>query len=99
MDLIEFLRARLDEDEREAQQQHIPVPTIVDMGKPRDEWPKLPGIGPDRRALREVEAKRRILDRYVELRASISRGELLSTLRLLALPYADHPDYRPEWKP
>jgi hypothetical protein len=24
---------------------------------------------------------------------------LLTALRLLALPYADHPDYRPEWAP
>jgi hypothetical protein len=28
-----------------------------------------------------------------------AQGWPCQTLRLLALPYADHPDYRPEWKP
>jgi hypothetical protein len=26
-------------------------------------------------------------------------GRCCPTLHLLALPYADHPDYRPEWRP
>lgn len=78
------------------------------------------------RALREVEVKRKIIDRYVELHDRFAaawseysdwlegkptpepgtqttqadpaiRDELLCTLRLLALPYATHPDYREEW--
>lgn len=68
------------------------------------------------RVLREVEAKRRIVDDVVpEVEGAEDRidGEwgvvslpwdqvhatTLSLLRLLALPYSDHPDYRPEWKP
>jgi len=45
------------------------------------------------RVLAECEAKRRL----------IALGEKDSywddVLRLLALPYADHPDYRDEWRP
>lgn len=41
------------------------------------------------RVLAECEAKRRIVDE--------SRSRL--AMRLVALPYADHPDYREEWKP
>jgi hypothetical protein len=50
------------------------------------------------RVLAECEAKRRIVDSegspYVEGHVPATR-----TLRFLALPYADHPDYRQEWKP
>ena len=59
------------------------------------------------RVLRDVEAKRRILDSYVaefgedELNGDVgySPEQWLArqTLRLLALPYADHPDYNPQW--
>ena len=63
------------------------------------------------RALREVEAKRELLDWY-ERRASIdSRGEdpddyenvtgstLETVIQTLTTVYADHPDYRQEWRP
>lgn len=65
------------------------------------------------RALAEAEAKERILDRYVSAvedsaedvdgyydmdRAEDAR-HLLPVLRLLTLPYRDHPDFRPEWTP
>jgi hypothetical protein len=61
------------------------------------------------RVLREVEAKRRILD---DLERFIAGGRDLPTderaagkatasgiVRLLALPYSDHPAYRAEWRP
>lgn len=84
------------------------------------------------RVLREVEAKRRIVDTYAaqlaereRLRvlhdAEVAKGDELApavaqmagtviglnawinplgwALRVLASAYADHPDYRPEWKP
>lgn len=64
------------------------------------------------RVLREVEAKRRILDGIVTLIDRMdsaiesewgsgfgSTGESDKLLTLLALPYADHPGYRQEWKP
>lgn len=64
------------------------------------------------RVLRDVEAKRQLLDRHQPGRY----GECVTcdpdscgcmgggsypcdTARLLALPYAEHPDYREEWKP
>jgi hypothetical protein len=60
------------------------------------------------RVLREVEAKRAILDTYVNgLRQRESgdvakAGQLLGLLLVLkhfATVYSDHPDYRSEWKP
>lgn len=69
------------------------------------------------RVLAEVEAKRRVIDRYEAgvalLKAWTAADELLSALtvqnaentglewalRLLALPFRNHPDYKPEWAP
>jgi hypothetical protein len=31
--------------------------------------------------------------------SDVAGDDACTTLRLLALPYADHPDYREEWKP
>ena len=64
-----------------------------------------------RRILADSEAKRRIVEHHREPMVWIGPGpdDFLPgdyhtpsdhhTLRLLALPYADHPDYREEWKP
>lgn len=65
--------------------------------------------------LAECEAKRRIVAEYVEAahlshrlqdEGSDEKWEWIAreaalerVVRLLALPYADHPDYREEWKP
>ncbi|MFD3917325.1 DUF6221 family protein [Streptomyces sp. NPDC058603] len=59
------------------------------------------------RVLAEVEAKRQITDEHVTRDWKL--GDRLHdcqwtkwpcrTLRLLALPYADHDDYREEWRP
>ncbi|MFE7403208.1 DUF6221 family protein [Streptomyces sp. NPDC057557] len=63
------------------------------------------------RVLREVEAKRRIMDWHIGQRNDKTPwGEPVvicfcgydlpcATLRLLALPYTDHPDYRDAWRP
>lgn len=72
-------------------------------------------VEPDARVLAEVEAKRRIIEHHMprlDLQVfepqvcpicyyESSHDELYPcpTLRLLALPYADHPDYRQEWAP
>ncbi|WP_405549706.1 DUF6221 family protein [Streptomyces microflavus] len=63
---------------------------------------------PDR-VLREVEAKRHILDSHIPDAASADEqineewrsGSALADdlLRLLALPYVDHPDYKDAWRP
>ncbi|MFE2712261.1 DUF6221 family protein [Streptomyces mirabilis] len=51
------------------------------------------------RVLREIEAKRRIVDRYAWLREHGDTGGTAWVLPLLALPYADRPGYREEWRP
>jgi Family of unknown function (DUF6221) len=62
------------------------------------------------RVLAEVEAKRRVLDRYENQVAMLRNhmggiltkylaAELLAVVQLLALPYASHPDFREEWRP
>jgi hypothetical protein len=62
------------------------------------------------RVLAEVEAKRRIIRRYEEQESAPGRDEndegingliagLYVATQVLALPYADHPDYREEWRP
>jgi hypothetical protein len=65
------------------------------------------------RVLAEVGAKRRIIAVYaswevlarpgagfaMEHAAETTRLALFEALRALALPFADHPDYREEWRP
>ncbi len=54
----------------------------------------LDGVPSPPRVLAECEAKRRLLGW-----ARIEHRNTNPVLRLLALPYADHPDYREEWRP
>lgn len=59
------------------------------------------------RVLREIDAKRRILAEHALngwVCTTCDNGEVeqvfpCPTLRLLALPYADQPGYREEWRP
>lgn len=65
------------------------------------------------RVLREIDAKRRMLVLHTGMHgcsvtdetgyhlnyADVDRGDACTTLRLLALPYADRPGYREEWAP
>lgn len=69
------------------------------------------------RVLREVQAKRRLLDAIFRYEAKIdgewgcchsaeeiragacSEVDEVEALTLLAQPYSDHPDFRPEWSP
>lgn len=66
------------------------------------------------RVLAECEAKRRVVSNAITLNNQADamgddepnhasfRGQALAwrvALRFLALPYADHPDYRDEWRP
>lgn len=87
MDLTEFLLARIAEDQRWAEDYYPPPPMWISG-----------------RLLAECEAKRRI----VELHGSVDpcdahdasfRTVPCDTIRALALPYADHPDYDPTWRP
>lgn len=128
MTLVEFLRARLDEDERLARDVESSVgaerasdPYSDGSGTAdRDAFPSYPwgaeegelefmaGPGHPSRVLAEVAMKRRILAEHRDDRTSCSTcgtaGEYdvpwpCTTVELLALPYADHPDYRQEWAP
>lgn len=110
--LVSFLRARLDEDEQDALAQQafdaqmieerglnvdaIAIPPLSQLGSPGD----------PARALVEVEAKRRILDLHAPVIDGTqsswtwfagSESESSAIVRLLALPYASHPEYRKEW--
>jgi hypothetical protein len=145
--LIDFLRARLDEDERIARAatpgpwRHNPGKQWLDgeaferydlsqgqefvgYGGPHPFTGAVASTGPadhvqsmkdaahiarhdPARVLAEVEAKRRILDGYAQAYTSRERLHdtalhlqhhvLGSVVRLLALPYADHPDYQDGW--
>ena len=69
------------------------------------------GAGTPERVLAECEAKRRIIslhalmehERTASLLSRVITPSVLvgmgAVLRILALPYADHPDYREEWRP
>jgi len=147
-DLIDFLRARLDEDEEAARLAETvdPSPWYEDVseGTYTNQRDGLDGVGLVRaadnvglwdreqsctlsmagvaathiarhdpaRALREVAAKRRLIEAHHRSGQTCPRCSLgtedgqvvfeldpCETLRLLALPYVDHPDYQPEWAP
>lgn len=48
--------------------------------------------------LADIEAKRRIVERLGQQYLIGSRVTYNAVLRLLALPFADHPDFQPEWR-
>lgn len=137
-DLIEFLRARLDEDAAVVRALTVPhewhtgpgddpewtSEELVCMWPPEfhtpyeqdKHWRGLPVSGPElaahvarhdpARVLREVEAKRQILEAHggdlgpqVMFCPHCEHDTPCPTVRLLAAVYADHPDYRPEWAP
>lgn len=70
------------------------------------ELPPLSGDAPftvdhPARALAECEAKRRIIYWLSDPYSAVEGAWVLEAKILpeLALPYADHPDYRDEWRP
>ena len=129
-DLVEFLRARLDEDEQTARGTGKPPAwhqgpgddpewsdeEMVLMWPPEfhtpyeqdKHWRGLSVDGPGlaahiarhdpARVLAEVDAKRRLLAMHEEA-IRVEQFVLTEALRAFAAAYADHPDYREEWKP
>jgi hypothetical protein len=107
-DLVTWLRAQLDDDERAARAvEGIRMPWYFDhideAARPLVDLALDPA-----RVLAEVDAKRRLLDLhpYAGLLSAPESCESCvvipgpcPTLRLLALPYADRPGCRPEWRP
>jgi hypothetical protein len=128
--LVGFLLARIDDDQRRAEQA-TPGPWHgVRINDSTDGWDvEVRGSGtthPDvavdhaqpaegacsgsdaahiarwhpARVLAECNAKRGIIElQRSDLRDDPADWEADEVLRLLALPYADHPDYRSEWRP
>lgn len=147
-DLVEFLKARLDEDEQAAQAA-TPSPWRIDPRNPNVILEPTPidsvGMAGERqhniftgqvssrfgqakldvahivrhdpaRVLAEVAAKRRIIEAlgiaernvakvrrtapdYRSVRVAEAESDaMLHAVRLLAHPYADHPDYREDWE-
>ncbi len=112
-DLVAFIRARLDEDQRTADGLsfacRIPnkMPDFTSAGGPAAEefWES---FGPAR-VLREVEALRAIVALVLDYENEIdqewgtgdspaeSRTEEIPALRALAAIWRDHPDYDPSW--
>lgn len=83
MTIVEFLEARLAEDEYAATHAgQFPVPAAHY----------------DRRTLREVASKRRILRRF-QRASGTAVPVLLDDLRDIVAVYADHPDYDQAWGP
>jgi len=113
-DLIDFLRARLDEDEAIARAAYGNRWDTDTADSPGDRWVLSEDMHlmeadagtathaarhDPARVLREVGARRRIVDRYAWLREHGDTGGAAWVLPLLAVPYAAHPGYRPEWVP
>ena len=127
MDLVQWLREQLDEDERIAR-------AVEDRSAPWDgQWVAdgddaartfnghvlfyghgdrslKPGLvahvveHDPARVLREIEAKRQLVTLHSEGSSELFCSNCeheppCPTLRLLALPYADRPGYREEWRP
>lgn len=88
-DLVEFLLARFTEDEADA---------MVGWrwkALSAGEYARLQS-----RVLADCDAKRRIVGYWVEAPSSMREVMFADlTLRLLSLPYAEHPDYDPAWRP
>lgn len=94
-DLVTWLRAQLDEDERVINAACLHIDDCSDSGF-TDRFT-------DDRLLAEVDAERRILDRLRDERGfyrdDIASGTAEPVIRLLAVPYADRTGYREEWRP
>ena len=93
MTLTDFLLARIADDEAATR--------ILDCncGEGVAEVDPLPGC-PDR-VLAECEAKRTLV---MTFEGHLDGGDgyaaaAVIALEALALPYADHPDYNPDWRP
>jgi hypothetical protein len=121
-DLVTWLREQIAEDQRIAEataRMWAPEPPVYEwdtkVARLEDAgWEPQEVATLDRhvvrwdpaRVLREVEAKRRILDDYERYAAERRRAmggwdsrEVSPILTALALPYSDRPGYREEWRP
>jgi uncharacterized protein DUF6221 len=136
MDLVEFLTARLDDDESAAEacrwRDWVPGsdlhPPSVETAEPQPGWhgerATVAGLQATvgkvereyehaahiarhdpARVLREVAAKRQLLADALKMAEDAADTEFWGLqnnaariAQLLAAPYADHPDFQPEWR-
>lgn len=103
--LTDFLLARISEAEKAARDDGADAMVgwcLKELSKSAYEWVQAYMLRVARRTLAECEAKRQIL-RICEYgsfhNSEVHRMASKPILRALALPYADHPDYRGEWRP
>lgn len=102
-DLVEFLLARIAEDEAVARAfDGIPSRAYETDGLAASAEYVTVYASPAR-VLAECEAKRRVVERcaaLADIQVRRQTRELAGdTLRALALPYADHSDYDEAWRP
>jgi hypothetical protein len=78
---------------------------VYDEGRPSEEQAAHIAENDPARVLREVESKRRLLEQFKlrgdSVRATVqpaTGGVWDDLLRMLALPYADHDEFREEWQ-
>jgi Family of unknown function (DUF6221) len=102
-DLITWLRAQLDDDERDAPMRH----RLTCDYAPSDGAEPCSCALPDL-TLAEIDAKRRIVAMHLPEPMGYIEADRCpqcrlpwpcETMRLLALPYADREGYRDEWRP
>lgn len=80
-------------------------PVVYDEGSPTEEQAAHITRHDPARVLAEVDAKRevvRLAERAYDYHETFTNGfaaAMEHALRLFALPYADHADYREEWRP
>jgi hypothetical protein len=96
--LTDFLLARIAEDETALGGEYGDWKTpsgMEDVPPQRWDYDEF-HCGPNRWKA-ECEAKRRIVQEHEWAYRSVEEPGLRIALRALALPYAEHPDYRKEW--
>lgn len=99
-DLVTWLRAQLDDDERKVaamEREEMRVQTAPIFGSHPLGW--LAGVDiyvSSKRWRDEIDAKRRMIDEAIRLDGYDSEFEFLE---LLALPYAGRDGWREEWRP
>lgn len=98
--LVEFLRARLDDDAAEiAKHPDDEMPDWDLVATAETSYPCLPYIAIGKsRVLAEVEAKRRIIEGFTRCQPhDPGFGAMELVVKMLAMPYAVHPDYEEAW--
>jgi hypothetical protein len=99
-ELVRFLLARLDDDDREIKKLQKAANGSADGPATAATFPSIDRLTADSAAKREIVG---VLQRLLVLRDLPSerpvREGAMEVLRRLAMPYEDHKGYRAEWRP